>query len=137
MTNPNLRFATLDWTRDLVFAGGAPGGAAITVDGDGVAGPSPVVLLLIAAAACSGADVVSILAKMRVPPTSCRVEVTGTRREADPRRFLAIHLVFRLAGDGLDRARAERAIALSLEKYCSVVHTLAPDVVLTHELILQ
>ena len=33
MTNPNLRFATLDWTRDLVFAGGAPGGPAITVDG--------------------------------------------------------------------------------------------------------
>lgn len=136
MTNPNLRFATLDWNRGLVFTGGAPGGPAITVDGDSVAGPSPVVLLLVAAAACSGADVVSILEKMRVKLAACRVEVTGTRREADPRRFLAMHLVFRLAGEGLDAARAERAIALSLEKYCSVVHTLAPDVALTHELIL-
>jgi uncharacterized OsmC-like protein len=47
---------------------------------------------------------------------------------------VAIHLVFRIAGLDLDAARAQRAIDLSLEKYCSVVHTFAPDLVLTHEL---
>lgn len=138
MTAPsNLRFATVTWTHDLVFTGGAADGPAITVDGDGAAGPSPVMLLLVAAGACTGSDVVLILEKMRVVLQSFRIELKGTRREQDPKRFLAMHMVFRLSGTGLDAAKAERAIGLSLEKYCSVVHTFAPDLALTHDLILE
>ncbi len=133
----NLRHATVTWTHGLAFEGRAPNGPAITLDGDGTAGPSPVVLLLIAAAGCSGADVVSILEKMRVEIEHFRIEATGTRREDHPRRLLALHLTFRIRGRGLDHAKAERAVALSVEKYCSVLHSLDPALALTHELILE
>jgi len=132
----NLRHATINWTGGLTFEGGGPEGPTIRLDGDGVAGPTPVIALLLAAASCSGADVVSILEKSRAGLVSCRIEATGTRREDHPRRLVAIHLVFHLAGTALDEGKARRAIDLSLEKYCSVIHSLARDIVLTHDLVL-
>lgn len=124
----------MTWVRDMVFEGGAPDGPSAALDGDGAVAPSPVVALLMAVAGCTGSDVVSILEKMRVKLTRFTVEVTGVRRDDPPRRFLNLHLVFDLAGEGLDETKARRAIDLSLEKYCSVVHSLASDIVLTHEL---
>ncbi len=128
--------ATLTWTDDLVFTGGPPGGPSVTLDGDGSRGTSPMVALLLAAAGCTGADVVSILRKMRVDLRVCRIEITGTRRAEVPRRYLALHLRYHLAGAGLDEARARRAVELSLEKYCSVMHSLAPDIRVTHDIAL-
>jgi putative redox protein len=90
--------------------------------------------LLLAAASCTGSDVVVILQKMRVKLRELRIEAEGTRREQEPRRYIALHLDYRIAGEGLDEARARRAIDLSLEKYCSVVHSLAPDIAITYAL---
>jgi putative redox protein len=58
------------------------------------------------------------------------------RREQEPRRYTAIHVEYHLAGDGLDESRARRAIDLSLEKYCSVAASLAPDIKVTYGLTL-
>jgi putative redox protein len=81
-----------------------------------------------AAAGCTGADVVLILAKMRVQLSALSIEVTGERRAEDPKRFTSVRLRYKLSGEKLDRAKVDRAIALSLDKYCSVVHSLAPDI---------
>ena len=128
------KHATLTWEQGLRFTGGEPGGPAITVDGDNVVAPGPMLTLLVAAAACSGSDVVLILEKMRVHLRELRIEITGTRREEEPRRYVAIHLDYRLGGDGMDPVKARRAIDLSLEKYCSVIHSLAPDIAVTYAL---
>jgi len=56
------------------------------------------------------------------------VDATGTRREQEPRRYVAIHLTYQLRGDGLDDAKARRAVSLAVEKYCSVIASLAPDI---------
>jgi len=135
MTEETKRIG-LTWERGLVFHGGAPGGPEVVIDGDNAAGPGPMLNLLLAAAACSGSDVVAILEKMRVVLREFRIEASGLRREQEPRRYTAIHLDFQLAGDGLDETRARRAIALSLEKYCSVVASLAPDIKITYGLAL-
>jgi putative redox protein len=127
---------TLSWTRDLQFTGGKPGGPSITIDGDGATAPSPMQQLLLAAAGCSGADVVGVLAKMQVELRELRVDISGTRREEWPRRFLTIHFEYRIGGTGLDEAKARRAIDLSHEKYCSVIHSLAPDMRITYGLTL-
>ena len=127
---------TLAWERGLIFRGGAPGGPEVLIDGDNTAGPGPMLTLLLAAAACSGSDVVAILEKMRVVLRGLRIEVSGVRRDQEPRRYISIHFDFHLAGDGLDEARARRAIDLSLEKYCSVVASLAPDITITYGLAL-
>jgi putative redox protein len=65
-----------------------------------------------------------------------RIEVSGVRREQEPRRYASIHFDFHLAGDRLDETRARRAIDLSLERYCSVVASLAPDITITYGLAL-
>ena len=124
----------LDWQEELHFRGGEAGRPAIQIDGDNLTGPGPMLTLLLAAASCTGSDVVIILKKMRIDLTRFSIEVAGTRREEDPRRYIAIHFVYRLEGGGLDEARARRAIDLSLEKYCSVMHSLAPDIPVSYEL---
>jgi putative redox protein len=125
---------TLHWQSDLVFHGGEPGKPEVLLDGDNALGPGPMLTLLLAAACCSGSDVVLILKKMRVELKEFRIDVAGTRREPDPRRYVAIQFRYRLRGEGLDEAKARRAIDLSLEKYCSVVHSLAPDISIGYEL---
>ena len=93
--------------------------------------------LLLAAAACTGSDVVVILEKMRVNLRGLRIEVAGTRREEEPRRYVALHLDYHLGGEAIDLVKARRAIDLSLEKYCSVIHSLAPDIAVTYALSLD
>ena len=123
---------TVTWQQGLRFAGGAPGGPTATIDGDNSAAPGPMLTLLLAAASCTGSDVAIILEKMRVRLRQLQIEVAGVRRDQEPRRYVAIHFDYRLGGEGLDEAKARRAIDLSLEKYCSVIHSLAPDIGITY-----
>ncbi len=128
---PEERAVRLDWSgtgTQFVGAGTEPSTPSIAVDGDGSAGPSPMLALLLACGACTGADVVTILRKMRVDLKTLRIAVSGVRRDEAPRRFTVVRFHFTLAGEGLDRRKAERAVALSLEKYCSVLHSLAADI---------
>ncbi len=128
----------LSWTGEgLRFRGGREGGPEVTVDGQGVAGPSPMQTLLLALAACSGADVVDILGKMRVPLAGLEVTIEGDRVAAAPRRFTAIRMRYLARGLPVEaEARLRHAVELSREKYCSVLHTLRPDVVVESDVAL-
>ena len=128
------RDAELVWEGDLLFRGGAPDRPSVLIDGNSVQAPSPVVTLLLAGGACAASDVVLILEKMRVTLTAFRVLAHGIRREREPRRFEKIHYIFEIAGEDLDMLKAERAVTLSVEKYCSVLASLAPDIEVTHEI---
>jgi putative redox protein len=128
---------TLRWRERLVFEAGPAGRPPVVVDGDSVVATSPVELLLVAAASCSAADVVAILAKQRVSLRALEVTLRGTRREQEPRRYTALHFVFTIAGDGADETKARRAIDLSLEKYCSVVASLASDIRVSYDVALR
>ncbi len=130
----NIRAAELRWDGDLRFTAGLPGRGTTTIDAGGDTAPGPMVQLLMAAGACSGADVVSILQKMQVGLERCELTVTGVRQEEHPRRYLSVHYLFRLAGSGLDEVKARRAIDLSIEKYCSVLHSLRPDIAVSYDL---
>ena len=128
---------TLRWREALEFAATAPGRPAVVVDANDTVAISPVELLLVAAASCTASDVVLILQKQRVALRLLEVHVRGTRREEQPRRFTALHFVFTVAGDGADEAKARRAVDLSLEKYCSVVASLAPDIRISYDVALR
>ncbi len=118
----------LRWTEGLTFVGGAEGGPRITTASGGGEGPSPTQLLLLALGGCMGVDVVDILNKSRVPLEELRVEVEGDRASEPPRRFLAIRLTYHVRGPSdADEGKLERAVQLSRDKYCSVLHTLRPD----------
>jgi len=128
---------TLTWQHGLAFAGGVEGKPPIQVDGNGAVGPGPMDTLLLAVAGCTGGDVVSILEKMKFPVRALRIEVTGERREEHPRRYTSIVLTFHVNAPGAPEERVRHAIDLSLEKYCSVSHSLAPDIARRYELVLE
>jgi len=124
------------WRQALVFEGGGPGRPPFTIDGDSKAGTSPVELLLVAGASCTGADIVEMLEKMRVRLETLDIEVVGTRREEHPRRVTAIHFRFTVRGQGADETKVRRAVDLSLEKYCSVMASLAPDIRVEYDVVI-
>lgn len=132
-----VKHVRLGWRTGMVFEGSAAGKAPIVLDAEGPGGPSPMEAVLLALAGCTGSDVVSILRKRRADLRALAVEVAGERRDAPPRRYTAITLTFRIAAPGLEEIQARRAIDLSLEKYCSVTHSLARDIVLRYELALE
>jgi putative redox protein len=111
-------------------------GTTILVDGTGSEGPAPVRLLLQSIGACTGVDVVDILHKGRQNVDELVVEVEAERRSEHPRRVRTLLMRFRLRGD-VDRKKAERAVDLSLEKYCSVFHSLRMDISPEVEIIIE
>lgn len=131
---PVITTTHVDWLGEERFSGGVANGPAAFMDGNGAAAPSPVVTLLNAAASCAATDVVLILQKKRVELRSLTIDVQATRREEAPRRVLTLALVWRLAGTGLDETKARHAVELSVEKYCSVISSLNPDISITNEI---
>jgi putative redox protein len=87
-------------------------------------GVRPMQLLLMGLGACSGIDIVSILIKQRQEIARFRITIDGERETGkDPSLWKNIQLVFGLEGN-IESEKAERACALSIEKYCSVAETL-------------
>jgi putative redox protein len=127
---------SLRWTGEgMQFMGGAPDRPELLLDGDGRAAPSPVQTLLLALAACTGSDIIDITGKMRVALASLVVTVDGDRNTDYPRRFNRMRVVYRAGGVAdADRDKVQRALDLSQEKYCSVLHTLRTDLDYSSEL---
>jgi putative redox protein len=126
--------ATIRWKGEgLLFEGQVGERPAVLVDGNSKQALSPVELLVVSAATCSAADVVLILQKQRVDLKSLDIAVLAERRPTEPRRLVAVHFQITVSGPGADAAKAERAVSLSIEKYCTVVASLAPDTRVTHD----
>lgn len=87
-------------------------------------GARPMELLIMGLGGCSGIDIINILTKQKIIVENLEVAIDA-EREADavPSLFKKIHIVFTFHGN-IDKNKAERAVALSLEKYCSVAKTL-------------
>lgn len=97
-------------------------------------GLRPMQLLLAALGGCSAIDVITILNKQRQSLETFDMEIEGLREaEGQVSLFRAIRLHFKLSGR-LDPAKVEKAIQLSLEKYCSVARTLEPTANITFTL---
>ena len=120
------------WDGGQRFRGGRPGGPTILLDGDREEGPGPVDAVVIGLVACSSIDVVEILNKRRTPPSRFDVRARFARAPGAPRRLTAIQLLFRVATDS-PASQVARAVELSVQKYCSVVHSLKDDIDLSWE----
>lgn len=127
MTTTRLELA---WASGQRFDATDASGSSLILDGDTESGFSPTEALLSSLGACMGIDVVLILEKMRVGLEGLSITVEGERVAEPPRYFHRMRLQFRIQGD-VARDKAERAVKLSLEKYCSVFHTLRNDIDIT------
>ncbi len=126
---------TLD--TDMQFTGKATSGHTLIMDADNEAGGKnagfrPMELLLVGFGGCSGMDVISILRKKRQPVKGLEINVKGEKRDSFPRVYKEVHIEYVVKGKGVEKEAVERAIALSLEKYCSVGATLAGTGTITH-----
>ncbi len=118
----------LEWDGATGYPVTTPTGGQLGLDSDNTRGTSPMQTLLAAVAACMAIDVIHILRRMRAEPDQLRARASGQRADDHPRRFRTITLEFRGGGDGVTGDRLQRAVALSFEKYCSVMHSLAADI---------
>jgi len=95
-----------------------------TDQGGGGTGFRPMQTLLAGLCGCSGVDVVSILKKQKQTLEGLQISVDGEREQGkDISLWQDIRLEFRLSG-AIDPAKGYRAVALSIDKYCSVAETL-------------
>ncbi len=130
--------ARVKWAENRTFIGTSGTGHSIvfgTKHGeDGVRpGPSPMELVLLGTGGCSAYDVVSILEKSRQKIEDVQVELSAERAETDPKVFVKVHMHFIVIGRGVDPKRVERAISLSVEKYCSASAMVAKSAEVTHD----
>jgi putative redox protein len=130
---------TIDRINDAVHLRAAnEGGLSIDMDGSPEIGgqdqgPRPMQVLLMALGGCSSMDVLSILKKMRQEVQDYKVVIDGEREDgAIPSVFRKIHVHFILKGN-LDPEKVKQAIALSMDKYCSVSAMLQHDAEITHD----
>lgn len=125
-----------EWKEGLLFEAGV-GGRTQLIDGNSKQAPSPVETFLGSVGTCAASDVVEILAKQRTPIERMLVDVIGVRRAEFPRRVMSLELMLTIDGKGIERDQAERAMALSIEKYCTVAASLAGDIDLTTVIVLN
>ena len=84
-------------------------------------GVSPMELLLMGVAGCSSIDIIDILNKQKINPTSLKMKVLGNRdKDKVPSTFDSIDIEIFLDGENITKERAKRAAELSYQKYCSV-----------------
>jgi putative redox protein len=101
------------------------------------AGPGPAELLLVAGAGCAAWDLVEILRKQRQDVATIDVAVDGEQQPDAPWTFRRVELRFTIRGRGLDRERIERAVELSVERYCSVLSTIREAASVTYTTVVE
>ena len=112
-------------------------GNAVQIDGSPKIGGEdkgarPMELIIMGLGGCSSMDVISILQKQKQEITDYSVEIDAERdAENTPSLFTNIHVKFTITGK-VDPKKAERAITLSMEKYCSVTKILEKTATITH-----
>ena len=126
------------WAGDMKFNALNETGASVVMEtgvkyGGSGKNPTPMESVAMALASCSGMDIVMILKKMRVDLKKLEISVNAKRREGDPSYFEDIKMTFVVSGEGLTQEQADKAAALSVEKYCSISAMLKEKAAITYE----
>ncbi len=100
-------------------------------------GVRPMQLLLMGLAGCSSMDVISILKKQKQEIIDYDVIVDADRdTENTPSLFSTIRIEFLFTGN-VDQKKAERAVKLSMDKYCSVTKIMEKTATITHSVTIK
>jgi len=83
-------------------------------------GVRPKPLMLVSLGGCTGMDVVSILKKMKMDFDYFNVKIEGDLTEEHPKHYTKMKIIFELKGKNIDFTKVEKAVELSLNKYCGV-----------------
>jgi putative redox protein len=128
--------------RGLTFVGKASSGHWVPMDGPedfqgSDSATRPKELILIGLGGCTGADVASIMHKMRENMQRFEIDIDAERAAEHPKVFTKIHLIYKFWGNDLKKANIEKAINLSQDRYCSVSAMLKKAVDITFEYVIN
>jgi putative redox protein len=117
-------------------------GVRIAIDGSPAIGGEnkgarPMELLIMGLGGCSGIDIINILKKMKQDVDDFSISIDAEREQGkEPSLFEKIHIQFQLTG-ALDTSKVEKAVQLSMDKYCSVAKTLEKTATITYGFSIQ
>ncbi len=122
-----------EWHSGGVFIGRNEAGGTVQMGGfDDKPGISPMEMLLVGLAGCTGVDIVDILQKKRQLLKGLKVKVRGKKAEDFPKVYREIEVEYLVYGKGIEPTAVERAIQLSKDKYCSVSAMLCHSAEIRH-----
>jgi putative redox protein len=133
---PVITRSEVTWRGERSFDAG-PAGRTHRIDAAAKEAPGPVETLLNALVTCSSVDIIDIIGKRKTPVERLTAKIAGERRPEFPRRLMHVDVELSIDGAGIEREHAERAVALSFERYCSVASSLAPDITVETTLVLN
>lgn len=134
--------ARVKWLDHMSFVGESGSGHSVVMDGSPEhggrnLGVRPMEMILLGLGGCSAFDVVLMLRKARQAVVDCEVRLEAERSSDVPSVFTAIHLVYVISGNGLSEQQVNRAVSLSMEKYCSVTKMLESTVKIDYKIEIQ
>lgn len=112
--------ATITHLKNNTFLARDSHGYPVLVDADAHGAPCPTELLVMALGCCCSTDLVNGLQEAGATLHACELSTQETLREASPRIYTAIELVFDIHAEGVEAATVERILADALDKYCHV-----------------
>ena len=117
---------TTTWKGKMQFESTNPSGETVLINageengGEG-AGLRPKAMMLSALAGCSGLDVASLIEKMKLEVTDFKIETSANLTEEHPKIYDQVTVEYHFYGANLNEAKLQRAVDLSVEKYCGVM----------------
>lgn len=109
------------WKKNMLFESDNPSGNHVFVGIEDEKALSPKALMLSSLAACSGLDVVSLLDKMRATVADFKIDITAKLTEEHPKYYKTVLIDYHFYGTNLKEKKIEKAVNLSIEKYCGVM----------------
>lgn len=122
----NTNIVTTVWQENMKFKSDNPSGFEFFIDageesGGKSKGMRPKALMLSSLAGCSGLDVVSLLKKMRAEAAEFKIIVTAELTDEHPKFYNNVKVDYLFTGNDLNEEKINKAVKLSVEKYCGVM----------------
>ena len=117
---------TTTWLGDMKFESTNPSGHNLFIDagpesGGKSEGYRPKALMLSGLAGCSGLDVASLIKKMKLEVSNFKIEIDANLTEEHPKYYDKVEMNFHFYGENLNEKKLQKAVDLSIEKYCGVM----------------
>ena len=117
---------TTTWLGNMKFESTNPSGHNLFIDagaenGGNDEGYRPKALMLSGLAGCSGLDVAALIKKMKLDVETFKIEIDANLTEEHPKYYDKVAMNFHFYGSNLDEKKLQKAVDLSVEKYCGVL----------------
>jgi putative redox protein len=117
---------TTKWLGNMTFESNNPSGHSIKIDiakedGGDSNGLRPKALMLSSLAGCSGLDVVSLMKKMKLEVDEFHIETIANLTDEHPKFYDKVVIEYHFHGSNLNEKKLQKAVDLSVEKYCGVM----------------